>query len=662
MSQHNKTIRIIFLSVLLSIGIATGVKAQEIQRTQPKFWIGVSGAANFNFYTGTTQTLNSSVKSPTAFHDGFGVRPYGSFLMEYRPNSVLGFMMNFGYDDRSAQFDDVLAPCNCPATLRTRLKYLTAEPSIRIAPFSNGFYVFLGGIVSYNIANSFTYSQEIKPELNKFNTTEGDFSDTKKVLIGGQVGLGYDILLSNQNDKTQVSISPFAAYIPYFGQSPRSSESWSISTARAGIAIKFGRGKELPLILKTEVLPTVVETKTPDVSLEVKTPKPLPNLHLVREILPLRNYIFFNQGNTNIPTRYILLTKEKATAFRETQLQDCEKNSGSRSSRQLTVYYNILNIMGDRMRMNPTSNILLIGSSAGNGPEIGLANANSAKAYLVNIFGIDPSRIKTEGRSEPLLPSVKAGATQELDLLKEGDNRVDIVSTSSELMLLVKGTSPLCLKPVEVKARDKTKTNEQVSVDVVGAKEAFKSWSVEITDQNNKKQNFGPFTSEHENISAEGLLIDNSAGTYKLVMTGETKTGKKITKESTFNLSREKDNDIEELRYSILFEFDNSNSVILYEKFLKEIVAPAIPANSKVIISGHSDKIGAEAYNLKLSKERAYDAQKNLEIGLLSLGTNGVVFETTGYGEDFTTAPFDNILPEERFYNRTVLIDIVPNK
>jgi hypothetical protein len=47
---------------------------------------------------------------------------------------------------------------------------------------------------------------------------------------------------------------------------------------------------------------------------------------------------------------------------------------------------------------------------------------------------------------------------------------------------------------------------------------------------------------------------------------------------------------------------------------------------------------------------------------LLKAGTRGVKFETFGFGEDSGMAPFENNLPEERFYNRTVIIDIIPAK
>jgi hypothetical protein len=47
---------------------------------------------------------------------------------------------------------------------------------------------------------------------------------------------------------------------------------------------------------------------------------------------------------------------------------------------------------------------------------------------------------------------------------------------------------------------------------------------------------------------------------------------------------------------------------------------------------------------------------------LLNTGKKGIKFETYGFGEDAGTSPFENNFPEERFYNRTVIIDIIPGK
>jgi len=51
-----------------------------------------------------------------------------------------------------------------------------------------------------------------------------------------------------------------------------------------------------------------------------------------------------------------------------------------------------------------------------------------------------------------------------------------------------------------------------------------------------------------------------------------------------------------------------------------------------------------------------------MEASLTKAGRTDVTFEVTGYGEDEKTAPFENKYPEERFYNRTVIIDIEPPK
>jgi outer membrane protein OmpA-like peptidoglycan-associated protein len=107
-----------------------------------------------------------------------------------------------------------------------------------------------------------------------------------------------------------------------------------------------------------------------------------------------------------------------------------------------------------------------------------------------------------------------------------------------------------------------------------------------------------------------------------------------------------------------LFEFDKSEAIELYSKYLTEVVTPKIPINGIVIIHGHADIIGIDTYNLELSKARANDVKNIIESALLQLGRTDVSFEVNGYGEDLNYSPFQNKFPEERFYNRTVIIDI----
>ena len=66
-----------------------------------------------------------------------------------------------------------------------------------------------------------------------------------------------------------------------------------------------------------------------DANFSVQAPVFIPSQQIERETLPLRDYIFFDARNTEIPTRYILLTKDQATGFSEEQLQDCKKRDVS---------------------------------------------------------------------------------------------------------------------------------------------------------------------------------------------------------------------------------------------------------------------------------------------------------------------------------------------
>jgi len=108
--------------------------------------------------------------------------------------------------------------------------------------------------------------------------------------------------------------------------------------------------------------------------------------------------------------------------------------------------------------------------------------------------------------------------------------------------------------------------------------------------------------------------------------------------------------------------FDKSTTIASYDKFLRTIVSPLITDGATVNIHGHTDIIGGQEYNQKLSDKRAQQTHKILARAIANSGRDNVKFETVGFGEDPAHSPFENTSPEERFYNRTVIIDIVPVK
>ncbi|WP_432713685.1 OmpA family protein [Pedobacter sp.] len=634
--------KIVQKGIICSLMLLLAQSTVQAQTEKPKWYFGISGAANMNFYDGTTQRLSNDLIVPTAFHDGNGVKGFGSILVEYNPSKVWGVMFNAGYDGRGGKFDDVMAPCNCPATLKTNTSYITIEPSLRFSPGGGNFYLFAGPRVGINLQKDFNYTQ-----LNQPNT-DGELSEMKESVISGQIGAGYDIQMSAATSTTKFVISPFVSYHPYFGQSPRDIESWSLSTVRAGVALKMGKAR------LTEA-PVAVVVPAEEFQFSVRGPIAAPVKIQLSETLPLLNYVFFDEGSSEIPSRYVLLSPAAASTFKEKQLQQTPSTSVTgRSASQMNVYHNVLNIIGDRLRSNPGTSINLSGASA-NGPKEGKIFAENIKSYLVNAFGINGSRIVTQGRTKPLLPSEQPGGTKELALLREGDRRVDIQSNSPALLMEVGGGMMR-----EVTATPADPLAGHVIFSAPGAEKMFSSYNVDLIDPNGKSTVYGPFYKDQESVSGQAILGNQPSGTYKVVMLGTSKSGLPVRKESTVYLQSQKEVVQTGLRYSILFNFNQSTTVATYEAFLTNTVAPLVTNGSTVIIHGHTDKIGEEAYNATLSESRAQQAQAILERVLAKAGKTGVKFQANGFGEDESHAQFDNNLPEERFYNRTVIIDIIP--
>ena len=263
MTFKNKIKSLLTKTLIISAFIITGMltKVQAQQYSKPSWYFGVVGAANVNFFDGSTRQLNAEFTSPATFHKGRGVGVYAGGLIQYRPaKSVLGFMLQGGYDSRRGKFEQQTTACNCPADLSTNLSYVTLEPSLLLAPFKNGFYIYAGPRMAFTTEKSFTYKQAVNPaspnQVAPANV-EGEINNTQINRISGQVGMGYDFMMGSSNSKTKFVVSPFVSYNPYFGQNPRTTETWNLTTIRAGIALKVGVGHKI-LPVATPVAPVVV--------------------------------------------------------------------------------------------------------------------------------------------------------------------------------------------------------------------------------------------------------------------------------------------------------------------------------------------------------------------------------------------------------------------
>jgi outer membrane protein OmpA-like peptidoglycan-associated protein len=311
------------------------------------------------------------------------------------------------------------------------------------------------------------------------------------------------------------------------------------------------------------------------------------------------------------------------------------------------------------MQKNPSATISLIGSS-NDGNTDGLAMAESVKTYLVNIFSINESRITTRGQEKPIVSSEQPGATLELVLLREGDRRVTIESNSPDLLMEFQSGPDAQLKPVQILVSQEAPIESYLTFNNKGAGEALSSWSLQVADEQGKIQSFGPYKEDEVKIPGKSILGTRPEGDYKVKMIGQTKSGKIVEKETPVHIVLWTPAQMEEgIRYSIIYEFNKSKAIEMYEKYLTDVVTPKIPIGATVMIHGHTDIIGEESYNQGLSLSRANDARNIIESALGKVGRSDVKFDVSGFGENESNAPFDNKTPEERFYNRTVIIDII---
>jgi outer membrane protein OmpA-like peptidoglycan-associated protein len=672
-------------------GLFAAASPPRAAETEPVWWFGLTGAANLNLYEGTTQRLNGTFITPEPFHKGFGLGAYIAPTLEYRPDDYSGGMLQIGYDDRRGRFNDIMCPCDETATLSAQPAYLSLEPSLRWHPFGSGrtggFHMFAGPRVALlwgplHEVKQFDFRREGSAPVQR------DFSVMRGLVYSAQIGVGHDIDLTgllNSNNLTRLHLAPFASYQPHYGQDPRDTdrdvEWWALSTVRIGAVLKFGRRKPAD--------------EAYDVRFSVQAPETVVKSRRIHEVFPLRNYVYFGGDSVGFSGRYTRLTAAGAEVFREEALQtEYPAAPTGRSTRQLAVYRHILNIIGDRLRRNPGATITLVGLSVpeGQGPRLGKARAEEIKRYLVRTFALNETRIAIEERTEP--PPPRGRTAEELAMLLAENQRVEILTSSRELLLQVGEGDRFMLKPVEIDG--KVPGTDSVAFTLTPASSTLRRvltrtisglrdvnghvssdtsfvWTLTIRDESGgdsgKVRHFGPYSRARETVPASPLLGDRARARFTAIMTGQKSisengrsraVGPILTRQGRFVLSQRHQGIHETLRYGILFDIDQARAVSSYDRFLTTVVAPRITDSATVFIRGRTDVVAPTDYNLTLSKGRAEGVWRLLADKAAVDGKRGVRFNPSWSGEDQTLAPFGNVTPEERNYNRTVIIDVVP--
>ena len=317
-----------------------------------------------------------------------------------------------------------------------------------------------------------------------------------------------------------------------------------------------------------------------------------------REIFPLLNYVFFNKNSYDLLQKYTFMEEESIDKFSELNLQP----------KQLEIYNNILNIIGSRLKRNPASTIRLVGCNDNSGDEnnnlfLSESRARVVKAYLKNVWSIDPDRISIEARNLPAkFSNIKTGYGM------EENRRVEIYSDD-----------PAILDIVEVRTVSKITRPEVIQLHYLNKSPVkIKSWNLKTTQ--NDKIIFERTESGNlpENISWNiapdliGKSIDNSDFIISLTALNERniKSNPLVKRVSVDYLSQEmkkrdtlEDRIIEKLSL-VLFEF-NSSQLDTRNQTVLNRVSESVKEKSVVNVEGYTDDSGAEELNQRLSEERA---------------------------------------------------------
>jgi len=138
---------------------------------------------------------------------------------------------------------------------------------------------------------------------------------------------------------------------------------------------------------------------------------------------PLMDTIFFETGQSEIPDHYVLFREKSQTeSFDEDDL-----------SSALDKHHNVLNLVGRQLAHNPSAHVRIVGCNSDTGVEKGdldlsRRRAETVKAYLAGIWGIESARMKVEARNLPVnpTPTIVVGSRPE-------NQRVEIIFESLDM-------------------------------------------------------------------------------------------------------------------------------------------------------------------------------------------------------------------------------------
>ncbi|MDP4198195.1 MAG: OmpA family protein [Bacteroidota bacterium] len=629
----------------------TGLMNDEV--TWPTtFTLGFGGAANANWQgSGTFSSMptdgsvNTDPQGTAAGQYGYNqshvlVQPEFHILAEIPIAKNWMFAPRISYNDYSLRWDQQASTAVAGVgnqALVASIANIGADLLFKYA-FSN-FHVMAGANLATPIHDMwYAHSQNISDAVDQKNVVPNE----AKFLAALKGGVGYDIPLNAGNTIWLTPEAFFSYPVTDYVQDPNppsnNRELFPV-TLSGGASLKFALGGGTPPPPPPVALAASITAHgiMPDGSITAEPVSPQQALH-TRSSIPLLPYIFFDDNSSVISARY---SRTGATGYSE--------QSSLSGKDALQANHELLDVVGERMKNNPSLTLRLTGTNANakeekNNIALSKARATAVADYLTSTWGIDRSRITVDQRNLPELPTnpvTKAGMQE--------NRRVEISSTSTDL------TAPVKIENRQALSVGPTEVRYDMTVTPDPSTHTYANWTVTLDKDGVQLgtpisgTGAPPASTTTEVPDASKYM--NQPVHYTLVVTdaqGQTAKADGYTRIVPKTVDRD---DLE--KFAMLsFDFDRADINQRAHQMLQLISESVSRDATGVKIDGYCDQTGTAEYNQTLSEARANAAVTALR-SMTSLPAN-----VTVHGHGFRDLRFDNDLPEGRQLDRRVEITI----
>ncbi|HEY3876044.1 MAG TPA: OmpA family protein [Candidatus Kapabacteria bacterium] len=558
------------------------------------------------------------------------------------------------YDENKGQ--DVYEPLDLQHNFTASLIYLDLSGGLRFDPIKH-FAGYCSATLDAGIPVGHSASAKqtetiispqgyIFPATSSTTSTESNGSIQGISTLFGITGtVGYELPFGSL-----LTASPeLSYYLPV--NSVASTRPWHVSSISIGVALRWN---EPPKEIPGEPNPTPQKQEPPRVARQdpnAFAPKlaaasiASEPLHIVEttvtETFPILPYIFFDSASAQLPDRFAQISAEEANRFQESELPH----------RSLESYYQILNVIGNRMRANPEATLTINGTTdgqevAGGGNELGIDRSNTVRDYLKRVWRIDPTRLIQTRSEEPHNPS----STQYAEGFEE-NRRVELSSDNDQI-----------LKPIvherfrEESALPKTIPIALTANSSIGIRHwqlAILSHDSSVFESSGEAAPPAQLTWQPNDAQIESLAKTlTPKDSLMLHFEAEAANGAHSVQDFAFPASKTI-NPFELSRLSlIVFDFDQSKIGEQNERMISQFVAKSFYPASTASITGSTDNLGELAHNQTLSEARAF----NVRDLILKDKPDAKITSAKGIGP--SNLLYDNHLPEGRYYCRTVRVEV----